>query len=123
MTDDQTTTPARPSKAKLAGIFAAVAFGVYVFFSVGHHASPADGDTPSVPRGEAWNSCKSAVAEQLRHPDSADFALLSTDFSEVGAGWSITGSLKAENDYGVKDELGYSCKVAPDGTVTAHVEP
>lgn len=118
-------TPARqkPSAAKLAGIAAACAFGVYVLFNVGHSDADAGNTHEGIDRGSAWNSCKAEVKDHLRNPDSADFALLSTDFSEAGKGWSITGTLKAQNDYGVVDEIAYACTVQEDGTTTAHVRP
>ncbi len=125
MTDEaqNTTTAGRPSLAKLVGIFAAVAFGLYVLFSVAHHGSAAHGSTSrGVPEGEAWNSCKQAVSAQLRNPDSADFALTSTDLSQEHNGaWSVAGTLKAVNDFNVQQEIAYSCRVTPAGAATAQL--
>jgi hypothetical protein len=89
---------------------------------VGNDGSAADGHH-GVPRGEAWNDCKSAVREKLVNPDTADFTLLSTDFSAKGDGWSITGTLKAKNDFGVEDELAYSCRIDANKNVRARVTP
>lgn len=114
-------------KKKITGkdvaIVAVLALVVFGFYQLGSSGST---DVPEpdggVSKSDAWGACKDAVEEQLRNPATVDFELLAADISEQpDGGWSIAGSLTAENDFGVEQDIGYSCKVDANGHVTAKV--
>ena len=114
-------TANRPLKQVVIAVLAAL-FGIYVFYSVATDEANGTEHAPEISRGEAWHLCKEAVLDLLKNPQSADFALLSTDFAETAdGGWSIAGSLTAVNDFNAEQEIGFRCGVEPDSTVTAQV--
>ena len=115
---DSKKPPSQRGRIIIAAIVAAI-FG-YSFITVANGSEPAPEHT-GISRGEAWNLCKQEVRSKLTHPDSADFAILSTDISRSPRGYSIVGTLKATNDFGAEQEISYTCAVAEDGTVEATV--
>ena len=110
-----------PTWAKAAGLALLVAL---LFWSVSSNDTPANGGTEpdsGLPQGEAWHNCKEAVRGLLNNPETADFSILSTTIDETSNGYDIDGSLTAGNDFGVKQEIAFSCNVWPDGEVEAEV--
>lgn len=84
--------------------------------------TPERANTTSFGEGDAWLNCQDAVKDQLRNPATADFSMLSSDIERADDGWfEISGSLNAENDYGVKQEIGFSCRVKEGEPVQAEV--
>ena len=69
---------------------------------------------------DAWVACKDAVKGQLRNPATADFALMKTQIDEQddGVGWRVEGVVTAKTDFGVEQEISYTCETNGQATVT-----
>jgi len=111
-----------PSKWWIFGSLTALAilwpaYSVYRF----NHPRPSEPPKPMSPWTEqevdfeARSACRSAVRQQLRDPDSADFPALSP--SEVRTSYTsgtVTGYLHASNGLGLKVRADYLCTFEVD---------
>ena len=61
----------------------------------------------------AKDACKEWVKDQLKAPSTAEFENVS---ASSGAGpWTVIGDVDAENGFGAKIRIGWTCEVRLDG--------
>lgn len=78
-----------------------------------------DGQSSGSNHTAAWMNCKAAVTGQLNNPATADFAITNTAMTDTAAGGvHIVGSLTAENAFGVKQEIRFTCDATSSGSIT-----
>lgn len=64
---------------------------------------------PDMDGASAAEACKELVLGRLKAPATAEFSNLATSGS--GIRWTVTGSVDAENSFGAKLRMGWSCTV------------
>lgn len=72
------------------------------------------GGGSSSANGQVQYACKEWVKERLKSPSSANFSGVSTALSS--GRWTSTGSVDAENSFGVPLRMSYTCVVTHDGS-------
>lgn len=103
------STERHPWAWKLGSI--PVVFGVAL---LGFGLLPAPGQTSSEPTGtDAALICKQIVEDRLKAPSTADFS----DIRYAGESprWTVTGTVDAENSFGAKLRMNWTCVVRLDG--------
>lgn len=105
---------------KAGGLALFLIIGIVAISQDDQTIEPANGSSTQE-RSTAWMICKDSVKDRLNNPATADFSLLSTSIEgDDASGYDISGSLTAANDFGVEEEIAFSCQVR-DGSVTASV--
>lgn len=70
---------------------------------------------PADPRLDFLVACKSAVRDHLKAPSSATFGPETVrDVLTTASGYRLTGTVEAQNSFGVKLKTAYACTGSPD---------
>lgn len=66
---------------------------------------------------DARDNCREAVTERLADPASADFSVTDSSVQETTTGFTVTGTLTAENGLGIEETLSFRCTTTDTGIV------
>ena len=74
-------------------------------------------------QSEVVDACHQAVSIEFNNPATADWqSVFTTDYQKHANGYDVSGSVSAENDFGVKTDFTFSCTLDKNGVVlTEHL--
>jgi hypothetical protein len=102
------TEPTAPAaKSKLWGLFAILGLVALCGLSILIKTINGDGDVPD--GNDAQVACKHFVEQRLKAPSTAGFSGLSHSGSDTR--WTVTGVVDAENSFGAKLRMDWTCQV------------
>lgn len=75
---------------------------------------PSPGQSTSDPTGtDAANVCQQIVKDRLKAPATAEFS--GVGYSGSSPRWTVTGAVDAENSFGAKLRMNWTCVIRLDG--------
>jgi hypothetical protein len=87
-------------------------FGLAIAGGCGYLLYRSAGESNGGTRDEAIAACEHFVSEDLKAPSSADFPLYRDDrVTNIGKVYTVSGYVDAENSFGAKLRLNYTCTV------------
>lgn len=113
------TSPAEPSPTKKpnSGLWGrAVIVGLLLMCGACSVFGGSDKSTDEPTDGAAFVACKDFVKDRLKAPSTADFgSIIDTDIAHTGPVWTVSGPVDAENSFGAKLRLDYTCMIRANG--------
>lgn len=105
---------AAPRNTNWTAVGVVVGLGLIVLVAVN---CSGDDNSRGPSSGDALVSCHHAVEAQLNNPATADFKTLQTTITDT----RITGVVEADNDFGVTQEISYTCSISGGAVTGARV--